>query len=297
MQNVSARSNPNYFTLIVDGKRYARMAVTSDTLTAFQIPITTKAETHDVEIHKETEPWCGQILISAVDAMGMGEFPWPQQKQIEFIGNSIMAGMGADNVISPCGQGSWCDQHNAFDAFGPQAARALNCRYLVTAVSGLGMYRNWNNDFPVMKNIYESMELSPDTTTERFVYGAYQPNVIVSCVGSNDLSDGDGVTPRLPFDSALFITAYLDFMQMIHAHQPKAKWLLLNGPVNDPAKDQIFRACLESIRRKAPGVMPGIVVETYFFELMDAAGCDGHPDVVQHGEMAKQLAGKLRTML
>jgi hypothetical protein len=161
----------------------------------------------------------------------------------------------------------------------------------------MGMYRNWNTDGPVMKEVYESMVLSPDPATERYVYGAYQPALIVTCVGSNDLSDGDGVNPRLPFDSTRFINAYLDFMMMIHAHQPQAKWLLLNGPVNEPAKDEVFRACLESVKAKAPALMPGIAIETYFFELMDAGGCDGHPDVAQHGEMAKQLEGKLKGML
>ena len=297
MQNVSPNGNPNYITLIVDGKRHDRMAITSDTMTAFNMPITTKAETHDIEIYKETEPYCGQVLISAVEAFGMGEFPWPRMKQIEFIGNSIMAGMGADTNIAPCGEGNWCAQHNAYDAFGPQIARALDCRYIITAVSGMGMYRNWNTDGPVMKDVYESMKLSPDATTERFVYGAYKPDLIITCVGSNDLSDGDGVTPRLPFDSTKFINAYLDFMMMIHAQQPQAKWLLLNGPVNEPAKDEMFRACLKSVQQQAAAKMPGIMVDTFFFELLEAAGCDGHPDVAQHTAMAIQLTTKVKSML
>jgi hypothetical protein len=297
MQNVSTQGIPNYYTLIVDGKRYDRIAITSDTFIAITIPIVTKAETHDIEIYKETEPYCGQILISSVDAMGMGELPYLQAKHIELIGNSIMAGMGADISVSPCGQGQWCDQHNAYDAFGPRAARALNCQYAITAVSGMGMYRNWNTDGPVMKDVYESVTLSPDTTTERIVYGAYSPDVIVTCIGANDLSDGDGVTPRLPFDSTKFISAYLDFINIIHTQYPQAKWLLLNSPVNDVAKDEMFRACLDAIKKQAPAAMQGLMVETHYFDLMNPTGCDGHPDVQQHEVMAKEMEGKLNSLL
>jgi hypothetical protein len=297
MQNVSPQGVPNYFTLIVDGKRHDRMAITSDTFIAMPIPIVTKAETHVIEIYKETEPYCGHILISSVEAMGMGEFPFLKGKRIEFIGNSIMAGMSADVSISPCGQGHWCDQHNAYDAFGPRAARALNCHFTITAVSGMGMYRNWNTDGPVMKDVYESVTLSPDTSTERIVYGAYTPDVIVTCVGANDFSDGDGVTPRLPFDSTKFINAYLDFIHMIHTQHPQAKWLLLNSPVNEMTKDEIFRACLQSIKEKAANAMTGIEVEMLFFPLVNPTGCDGHPDVQQHEVMGKQLEEKLKSIL
>jgi hypothetical protein len=303
MQNISQHGDPNYLTIIVDGVRQPRMAITSDTFAPVNIPFATSAEYHDVEIYKETEPFCGQILISSVDIsrqkgeLGMGDFPFQQGKRIEFIGNSIMGGMGADPSQKPCGSGSWCDQHNAYDAFGPQVARALNCHYMVTAASGRGMYRNWNNDGPVMQDFYESVELSADTTTERYVYGSFPSDLIVVCVGANDFDEGDGPTPRAPFDSTKFINAYLSFMQMIHAHQPQAKWLLLNGPVNTPANDAVFRACLDAIKAQAPSMMKGIIVDTYFFELLTPKGCGGHPDVGQHGELAKQLEGKVKEML
>lgn len=298
MQNVANQNTPNYISFVIDGKKLDRIAISSDTLVPIVVPITTNAEFHDIEIYKETEPYCGHIRISTVEAAGIGEFPSVARKRIEFIGNSIMAGMGADMTVSPCGEGNWCDQHNAYDAFGTQAARALNCEFTIAAVSGMGMYRNWNTDGPVMKDVYESIALSPDTTTERIDYGSFRPDVIAICVGANDLSDGDGMTPRLPFDTTKFIEAYLSFMSMIHAQQPQAKWLLLNSPVNDQAKDDIFRSCLTAIRREAPTRMPDIpAVELHFFDLVHPAGCDGHPDVAQHTSMATELTAKLRNMI
>ncbi len=198
----------------------------------------------------------------------------------------------------PAATGKWYDQHNAYDSYGPLVSRKLNCDYVIAAYSGLGMYRNWATDYPAMKDVYESIMLDPEPSTPRYHYDSFIPDVVVLCIGSNDLSDGDGVNPRPPFDSTQFISAYLSFMLIMHQHHPGAQFLLLNEPVNEPAKDAIFKSCLTSIKLQAEKQMPDLKpVTLYFFPLIDPHGCDGHPDLAQQADMASQLEPVLKQML
>jgi lysophospholipase L1-like esterase len=162
----------------------------------------------------------------------------------------------------------------------------------------LGIYRNWATDSPVMKDVYESIMLDPDPSSPRYDYNSFSPDVIVMCIGANDLSDGDGVTPRAPFDSTRFITAYISFISNIHQHHPEAKLLLLNGPVNPPVKDALFKACLTSIQSQAARQIPGLApITTFFFPLIEPLGCGGHPDLMQQATMAEQLEPVLEKIL
>jgi hypothetical protein len=298
LRNHAPAGGHNYISFVIDGIHTQRIKINFDSLDALTIMPEHPAPFHDVELYKETEAKNGAVEIGGIVAMDLDTFSIHPTHHIEFIGNSITAGMSADLSSIPCGQGKWYDQHNAYDAFGPVVSRKLNCDYTLAAFSGLGMYRNWANDFPVMKDVYESIPLDPDPSSPRYDYNSFHPDVIVMCVGANDFSDGDGVTPRLPFDSTKFITTYISFIQNIHQHHPQAQFLLLNGPVNSPEKDVIFKACLTSIKSKAEKQITGLKpVSLYFFPLLQPNGCGGHPDVAQQAEMAKQVEPVLRELL
>ena len=298
LRNHAPNNNYNYISFVIDGVHTQRIKIDFDTLDALTIMPEHAAAFHDVEVYKETEAKNGAIEIGGIEATGLDTFSFNPTHRIEFIGNSITAGMSADLSTIPCGQGKWYDQHNAYDSFGPIVSRKLNCDYTLAAYSGLGMYRNWATDFPVMKDVYESVMLEPDPASARYDYNSFSPDVIVMCVGANDLSDGDGTTPRAPFDSTQFISAYISFIQNIHQHHPQAKFLLLNGPVNSPEKDSIFKACLTSIKAKCEKQITGLQpVRLYFFPLINPLGCGGHPDLVQQADMAKQVEPVLAEML
>lgn len=298
LRNRATPNNYNYISFVIDGTHTQRIKIDFDSLEALTIMPEIPAAFHDVEVYKETEAKNGAIEIGGISAAGLDTFSDHPAHHIEFIGNSITAGMSADLSAIPCDQGKWYDQHNAYESFGPIVSRKLNCDYTIAASSGLGMYRNWATDFPIMKDIYESLMLDPDPASPRYDYKTFSPDVIVLCVGANDLSDGDGVTPRPPFDSTRFITAYISFLSNIHQHHPDAKFLLLNGPVNSTEKDAIFKACLTSIQTQAPQKIKGLSpLNTFFFPLIEPLGCGGHPDLVQQSTMADQIEPVLKEML
>jgi len=298
LRNHASANNYNYISFVIDGTHTQRIKIGFDTLDALTIMPEHEAPFHDVEVYKETEAKNGAVEIGGIEAAALDTLHYLPAHHIEFIGNSITAGMSSDLSTIPCDQGKWYDQHNAYDSYGPVVSRKLNCDYTIAAYSGLGMYRNWATDFPVMKDVYESIMLDPDPASPRYDYTSFSPDVIVMCVGANDLSDGDGTTPRAPFDSTRFINTYISFISNIHQHHPNAKFLLLTGPVNSPEKDSIFKACLTSIQTQAPKQIKDLPrITTFFFPLIQPLGCGGHPDVKQQADMAEQIEPVLKEML
>ena len=90
--------------------------------------------------------------------------------------------------------------------------------------------------------------------------------------------------------------SYISFVKNLHDHHPQAKYLLMNGPVNSPEKDEMFKACLTSLKPKLESAFK-VNVGLHFFPLMNPEGCDGHPDLAQQKEMALGLEPVLKAML
>lgn len=130
---------------------------------------------------------------------------------IEFIGNSITCGAAADASDIACGTAEYHDQHNAYMAYGPRLARMLNVNYMLSSVSGIGIYRNWNTDGPSMAQVYEKTDFQ-ENGTAMWDFSRYSPDVVSISLGTNDFSNGDGKTPRKPFDAEAFVSNYLKFV-------------------------------------------------------------------------------------
>lgn len=295
LQNAAPGADYNYISLVVDGVRQARSALRSDTLTPLEIIAGKPAPFHHVQLYKETEPANGLIVISGVEADSIGTIPAIKRKRIEFIGNSITVGMSADESLVPCDGGTWYDQNNAYDAFGPVVARTLDMDYLVAGFSGIGVYRNTRSDSPVMDDIYGSALLSPDPQSPRWDFKRYVPDIISICLGTNDFSDGGGVTPRSPFDSTRFIPAYVAFLKKLHSTSPEAQIIITNTPMLSASDNTLLLACLDKIKASAEATIPGLKpVLIFSFSKMYNSGCYGHPSVVEHQMMAAEMEGVLR---
>lgn len=290
MQNAAPANDYNYISLIIDGERQPRKAIDFDTLTPLGILAEGQDKIHVLELYKETEAACGAVIISAVEADSIRLLPPSGKKKIAFIGNSITVGMSSDESLVPCETGKWYDQHNAYDAFGPVAARALDMDYEVIGFSGIGIYRNTRADRPVMQDIYASAFLSPDPNSPRWDFNQFIPDVVSICLGTNDFSDGDGVTPRAPFDPAQFIPAYVDFINTVHGYHRNARIIITNTPMLDGRKNAILVDCLQQIKTQAEASIPGLKpLYVFSFGGVYQSGCFGHPDVTEQGKMAEEM--------
>ncbi len=255
------------------------------------------AGVHRLWLYKAGEAMSGPLIIERVRGEALKTLKRPLGPVIEFIGNSITCGAMSDTSESPCGVGDYVDHHNAYYAYGPRAARALGVEYMLSSVSGIGIYRNWNSDGPTMPQVYEKAGL--DVSDGRsWDFGKVRPAVVCIALGTNDLSHGDGKRARLPFDSAVFVTTYLAFVNRVKGKYPDAQIALLSSAMVHGEDGLLLQRCLRAVKAGIDALYPsGKRVAVFDFAPMRAAGCGGHPSVEDHAVLAQELVPFLKELL
>ena len=99
------------------------------------------------------------------------------------------------------------------------------------------------------------------------------------------MSDGDGIKERLPFDSTKYIENYINFIKTVYSHYPKTKILLLNSPMVDGEKNNILVSCLNKVIEHFKEKN----ITLYEFKNLYVNGCNYHPSIQDHKEIADQL--------
>ncbi|WP_162054251.1 SGNH/GDSL hydrolase family protein [Pontibacter pamirensis] len=278
----------NYLQYELDGVYQNRVKVSGNSAE----PIVIKAPTggkHTVWVYKATEAHTGPIAIEKVTGVNVQPVSKPAAPVIEFIGNSITCGAAADPSEVPCGTGEYHDQHNALMAYGPRVAEAVGANYIISCVSGIGAYRNWNSDGPAMPQVYEKINFQ-DSNPQRWNFGTYTPQVVSIALGTNDFSQGDGKRERLPFDSTRFINEYVKFVQLVKSKYPQAQIALLSSPMVNGNNRLTLQKALTEVKSRIDARYPADKpVALHFFQPMQASGCTGHPSVEEHAVLAQEL--------
>lgn len=285
---INDANSHSYLQYELDGVYKGRLKVTGNKVQQILIDAGNDGK-HTIWIYKATEAMTGPIIISKIIAENIKSIAPVNKPLIEFIGNSITCGALADTSDVKCGQGVYQDQHNAYNAYGPRVARALHVNYLLSSVSGIGIYRTWNMDGPSMPQVYEKRSLQQDDTVH-WDFKKYSPKIVSIALGTNDLSNGDGVHPREPFDSSLFVKNYIAFIQLVKSKYPAATIALLSSPMVNGNNRILLQNCLSAIKKNIDALYPGDKpVVLYFFKPMQPHGCSFHPSVEDHAVMADEL--------
>ncbi|MBO9200406.1 MULTISPECIES: SGNH/GDSL hydrolase family protein [Niastella] len=286
----------NYLQYELDGVYQKRIRI--DSASNKPVIITApKAGKHTVWIYKATEAHTGAIILHSARAKHIQALQRPAAPLIEFIGNSITCGAAADASEVPCGAGVYHDQHNAYMAYGPRVARALGVNYIMSSVSGIGIYRNWNSDGPTMPQVYEKADFNLQSK-QTWNFSTYTPQIVSIALGTNDFSNGDGVHPRRPFDSVAFVQPYIQFVQLVKTKYPQAQIALLSSAMLHDQKRALLQNCLMAVKQQVDALFPSAKpVALYFFEPMQARGCTGHPSVEDHEILANELLPFFKKLL
>ncbi len=287
----------NYVNFELDGVYFGRQKVDVKVAVPYIITAPQNNVEHTLVISKATEAANGQITITKITAQNLTTPKQNFKTKIEFIGNSITCGFGNDMEI-PCGNGSkWYDQHNAYWSYASLTARAVNASYMISAISGAGIYRNWNSDGPTVPQQYENAFLNTDSTN-KWNFNNYTPDIITIALGTNDMSNGDGKTIRLPFDKTKYITNYKKFITTIYSHYPNAQLVLLNSPMLEAEKNIVLQQCITAIQNEInENVKPVKLIKTFWFKTMQSAGCTYHPSIADHKVIAGQLIPFIKRLL
>lgn len=294
IQLASKNGKHNFVSIAVNGKYRQRYRVRGDSITEIPLKLSI-GKTDTIGVFKATEASVGGVLFKGVKAKKIDKLV-PKPLTIEFIGNSITCGYGADQSALPCEEGDWYDQHNAYLAYGPKVARALNVNFLLSSVSGIGMYRNWNDeDKPVMPDVYgtEYFDGNKDKTWD---FSNPEPVLISIALGTNDLSEGDGKKERKPFNKEKFTQNYIDFLAMLYKRYPNVKIALLTSPMIQ-GNSENGKNLLSSLKKVKKNFEQDHTIAIFQFHDITPHGCAGHPSRKDHKKMASQLIPFYKKML
>jgi lysophospholipase L1-like esterase len=266
--------NQNYLEVIVDGNE--KRIQTKSKHDTISVAENLASGEHELIICKNTEANIGYLELVGIRCKDLVKPSPKPARKIEFIGNSITCGTGADLSRIPCGKGVWQDQHNAWLSYGSITARALNAQYHLTAVSGVGVMHSCCNMNIIMPQVFDKISMRNDTIAWDF--NRYQPDVVTVCLGQND-----GIQ-----DSALFSDNYISFIKTIRSYYPKAMIICLSSPMADASLRAFMKKTLTAVTNKLAGSGEKRV-SCYFFSKQYHKGCDSHPDLAEHQQIANEL--------
>lgn len=282
----------NWFTVIVNGLESHRFRTTKG-VSRYTLVENAGEGQHDVILIKATEGSNGRNSILAFHAQEFHQSSALPDKRIEFIGDSITCGMGADEREVPCGQSEWMDQHTTWNNYAVQVARKLDAQYMLTAVSGMGMHRNWSTPGPIMPDRYASIYSDPLDTSTHWDHSRYQADLVIVALGTNDFSDGDKPDPRpAPIESE-FKHVYRRFLDHLRKVYPEAQFLLLNSPILEDHKNGILSKWLHDLKEES-NELGDTKIDVFEFTIRYPSGCTGHPSMEEHKQMAKELISTIK---
>jgi lysophospholipase L1-like esterase len=272
----------NYLEIKVDNEQAYRIQLTGK-VNNLVLAKNLRKGNHTIIICKNTEGENGYIEFVGFTCEKILPPVAPQHRKMEFIGDSITCGFGADESEIKCGDknSNWYDQHNAWSAYGPLTARALNAQWHLSSVSGIGLIHSCCEKKILMPQVYDKVNMAENAV--QWDFKRYQPNVVTICLGQND-----GVQ-----DSAKFCSAYVAFAKTLRSYYPKAKLVFLTSPMADAKLKAALVKYLTAV--KAQLHKEGETnVGTYFFSKQSKNGCGSHPSIAEQKEIAAELTSYLK---
>lgn len=285
--DVAVESRSEFMRLLVDGEERILLQAPGNTRVSLRdLP----PGEHVVRLEKQTESQTGGgHFIGFYPAAGTVPLPArPRSRQIEFIGDSYTAGYGNTSSGRECTPREVHDRTDTQRAFGPLLARKLDADYRVIAYSGFGIVRNYNGSSPgqSLPSLYD--RLVPGDAGHREVSrGEWRPQLIVVNLGTNDFSTplraGEAWRDPQQLRTA-YRQAYAAFARRLGRQQPQAQLVLM-------APDSFFGDVSEvaaTLKRSGRNKVMALR-----FGALDLTGCDFHPSLKDHQDLAALLQAAL----
>lgn len=273
-----------FLGLVTNQSYKKRLRVESDTINTFRIPLSEKDTL--VELYKLTEASTGNLVINGIKAKKLKKAPKKSDIKIEFVGNSITSGFGNDTAAYACGEGTWYDSHNAYYSYATISANRLGADFVLSSISGWGMYRNWDVPGPTVPDVYDNLYLNTDST-KTYTAENFNPDLVSINLGTNDLSEGDGKHERLPFSKEEYVGAYIKFVKHIIETRDNPEIAVLDSPMVSGERQEILHECLDSVVNYFE--KQDKKIHFFDFETIPETGCGSHPSIEEDKMMADQI--------
>lgn len=264
----------NYIHVIIDDTIEQRIALPAHE-NVIRLATGLKAGKHKLLICKDTESGMGYIAFKGLSCRKIFRLPI-HKRRIEFIGDSITCGNGSDTTQVSCANGTWYDQHNAYQSFGPVTARKLNAGWILSSVSGIGMTRSCCGLKITMPEVYDRINL--DSGGPVWTFPETKPDLVIVTLGQND-----GIV-----DSLIYCRKYEIFVRNLRKFYPSSTIVCCSSPMAD---DKL----MEQMSRYIPAIEAelhktgDLNVRSFIYKHHYRAGCFFHPTISQHEEISEEL--------
>jgi len=276
----NASLEQNYIALELDGQYLGRFRIEGAQTFSHNVKVDDPKKQHRLSIFKATESNIGDVIFIGTNAKTILPKSKTKRRKIEFIGDSLTCGQGNDTTQTACDQGKWYDKHNAYFSYAAVAARELNVDFILNSVSGMGMYRNWNTEYAdkqSMPDVYENLRLNKGAS-KKYDF-SFKPDIISIGIGNNDYYLGGN--SRKPFEADKFVSAYVDFVNMLYQHNSKVTLVFVSA-ILEGQEAKIMDNCLAKIK----AAFPQKNIKSFKFPKLELHGCDSHPSKADHQFMA-----------
>lgn len=219
--------------------------------------------------------------------------PPPRLRQIEFIGDSSMAGYGARANRIDCTQAEVRATTDTPDAFAARAAQHFGADYQVLAISGRGLIRNAGGSAPqgTMAQLW-SRRLPAESAA--YADPHWQPQIVMLKLQADFVGfHPDARWPRLAALVADYAAQYGRFLARLHGRYPRAVFLLwwFDTSGAPPEQATMLRAAETRISAAARDAgARDILFLPFPTGQFRATACHGHYGLEAHRQIAEWLS-------
>ena len=105
-----------------------------------------------------------------------------------------------------------------------------------------------------MPQVYDNADFQ-EGSSRPWDFEKYKPAIVSIALGTNDFSNGDGIRPGLPFDSAVLSVDYIEFVKHVKSKYPEAKIALLSSPMVNGDRRILLQNCLTAVKQHVDNVI------------------------------------------
>jgi lysophospholipase L1-like esterase len=287
-----ADTGASHYDVAVDGWPLWQLVVSGGRKTYDVASGLAAHEQHDVVLTKRTETVAGVTQLLGVVPQAGGALvptPAPSGRRIELVGDSIACGFGVLGADETCPFTAATESEPL--AWGALAARRLAAIHPTTAVSGIGLFRNYGGGtVGTMPEVYgRSVASDPSSTWDH----SFVPDVIVVSLGTNDYGD------NLGDPGPAFADTYVAFLATLRATHPHAQIVATTSPMLAGAQRATLHAYLETAiaARLAAGESRLTLLDLDEQDFSDGLGCQYHPSKITQQKMASKLVAHLESLM
>ncbi|MBK8188280.1 MAG: xylan esterase [Cellvibrio sp.] len=283
--NIKSNNGNSWIDVIVD-EQPAKAIKIGNQLQKVELFSFVESGKHKVRLTHRSENWHGNITINGFSLNGKQFLPAPElpKRKLLVLGDSVTCGAAIDRVSAEQKNTRWW---NARESYGMLIADSLNAQVHLVCWGGRGLIRSWNGktDEQNLPDFYE-LAVGDNDKKLQWDHPQYQPDLIISAMGTNDFSSG------IP-DRETYVSTYVKFIQKLRGNHPQAEIMLIEGSIlNGENKTALVDYLAETVKR-----VNDSKVHQGKSSYHSGDASDAHPTKEQHALMAKELTEQIKQLM